>query len=523
MFTAENCPYIVIGVPAYAPKSEGAIGFALATKRVRSSNDAPFAIEDLTAALSRFEAGDVGSQLTYAIPADFGLFTGQAPVMSSGINPTSTADLLRLSKAQFPEDDRERLGELLLREGLGSLLRWNWAEADELLKECLRISRREQIRDEALNLIAACLKMQGDDHRAMQALSKAVEGQWNLRLQANLALLAIQNDKKRAIEQMSFLVDGATDAEEKLSAIRMAIGLWRQVQEEELGTDDDEEFEALPDRLLSSIVTTLSSKQLEEEDFFDLGLFLARVSPQSVTREVLNKTNFKGRSTAEIVFARSCEFSHYIDNVVRLGLADKRRPECVEVHIDGLVEEVTNGLFDDQINLAHIAFSFLNQGLGVETRHRIWMRAALVLMLPKLLDDDGVPNEDFIPWLVEAKKASLQLELPDELTKLTKELFADAGDLLVHMHMREFFRLAGDVENAANRISQQMTGFFNRLGADKQAVRETSHTIVSWCNEQIKLFSSFDQIGISDSELRKEISQLRSATQQIKQRVSQYL
>jgi hypothetical protein len=523
MFTAENCPYIVIGVPAFAPKSEGAVGFALATKRVRSNSDAPFAIEDLTAALSRFEAGDAGGQLMYALPADFDLFEGREPTLSSGKTPDSIEELLQVSAEEFSEEDRESIALLLLRRGLESLLKWNWSESDRLLKECLRISRSERNRDEALNLIAAALKMQGDNERAIQALNKAVEGQWNLRLQANLALLAIEHDKKKAVEQMSFLVDGAEDAEEKLSAIRMAIGLWRQVQEEELGTDDDEEFNPLPNPLIASIVTTLSSPTIEEEDFFDLGVFLARVSPQSVTREVLNKTAFKGRSTAEIIFARSCEFSYYLDNVVRMSLSDRRRPEFVEFHIDGLVEEVTNGLFDNQEHMASIAFSFLNQGLGVETRQRIWMRAALALLLPKLLGDDGIPHESFIPWITEAKNASRALDLPDELTEMTKELFDTAGDVLVQMQMREFFNLAADVENAVNNMTQQMTGFFNRLSADKQSIRETSQTVIEWCNDQEKMFSSFDQLGIADVDLKNEISQLRRATNDIKQRVLQYL
>ena len=521
MFTAENCPYIVIGVPAYAPKSEASVGFALATRRVKNRPDSAFTVQDLTSALSRLESADAGNQLMYAIPADFELFTRPLTTSWAG-NPTAD-ELLDLSQRQLTDTDREALSVMLLRAGLDALLSWEWDKSDNLLKSGLRISRDERVRDEALNLLAACLVMQGDTTRAMQALSKAVEGQWNLRLQANLAMLAIEEDPKRAIEQMSYLVDGATGATEKLSAIKMAIGLWRQVQEEELGTDDDEEFDPLPDRLLSSIVSTLMSSDISEEDFFDLGLFVARVSPKSVTRESLKKSPYKGRATAEIIFARSCEFSHYIDNVVKHAYSDRNRPACVDDHIDGLVEEVCRGILDEDTNLAWIAFSFLQQGLGAETMYRIWLRGALILLLPKVLADDDTPNEQFIGWLKDAKNRRSKLQLPKELMDTTAELLNDASDMLMRLQLRDFFSLAGEVENMTIQINQQMSGFWNRLATDKIELRNRAQAGVDWCNDQLKMFSEFESLGLGDPTLRREVAELRTATNEIRQNLIRFI
>ncbi len=516
MFTAENCPYIVVGVPAFAPKSEASLGFALATRRSKTLSDPPFGVQELTSALSRIESGETGNQLMYAVPADFELFTSPTPQLSTSNGVLSSSQLLEMSDQQLTDADRERVASLRLRAGLEELLKWEWVLSEDLLKACLRISKDERIRDEALNLIAACLVMNGEMDRAIQALSKAVEGQWNLRLQANLAILALEVDPKRAIDQMSFLVDGASGTIEKLAAIRMAIGLWRQVQQEELGTTDDEEFDPLPERLLRSFVDTLMSKDISEEDFFDLGIFLARVAPTSVTRESLSRTEYRGRSSAEIIFARSCEFSHYIDNVVRLSYLDKNRPSFVDAHIDGLVEEVCQSLFDDQTNLAAIAFSFLEQGLGVETMNRVWLRGALVLSLPRVLEDDAAPNEQFLPWLRAAKLNYKKLSIPVELLEMTTEMLNNASDVLLQLQLREFFELASEVEAAANRINQQMSGFFNRLGADKNAIREISSTGLNWCNVQLSMFAEFEALGLTDLELRKEVNELRNATNQLK-------
>lgn len=522
MFTAENCPYIVIGIPAFVPKSEASVGFALASRRIKSMASAPFEVQDLTAALSRIESGETGNQLMYAIPADFDLFTSPAPEMSGATGELSATQLLEMAEVQLTEPDRERVASLLLRRGLDDLLKWNWNQADLLLKSCLRISNDERIRDEALNLLAACLVMDGDTERAVQALSKAVEGQWNLRLQANLAMLALEIEPKRAIDQMSFLVDGATGATEKLMAVKMAIGLWRQVQQDELGTNDIEEFDPLPGRLLNSFIETLRSPDISEEDFFDLGLFLARVAPISVTREALSTTKYRGKASAEIIFARSGDFSFYIENVVRFAIQDRQRDKCVDAHIDGIVEEVCRGLFDDQRHLFWIGFAFVQQGLDVSTMHRTWLRGALVLALTSILDENVSPNENFFIWLREAKQNQKQLDLPEELRNITAELMNDASDQLMRLQLRDFFEMASDVENMSNQIGQQMNGFWNRLGADRSEIRRRSQAGIQWCNAQLRMFAEYEALGLTDPDLRREVSRLRNATSVIRENLQRF-
>jgi hypothetical protein len=518
VFTAENCPYIVIGVPAFAPKSEASLGFALATRRIKNSSNAPYEVQDLTSALSRIESGEIGNQLTYAIPADFDLFLNP----SQQLEDFSTEQLLEAATQQLAEEDRERVASLLLKAGLEELLKWNWGQADTLLKTCLRISSDERIRDEALNLVAACLVMNGDTPRAIQALSKAVEGQWNLRLQANLAILALEEDPKRAVEQMSYLIDGAVGPEEKVDAIRYAIGLWRQVQSDELGTEDVDDYEQLPDRLVASIMEALVSNGVKEEDFFDLGLFVARVAPRAITPAMLSKSKYYTKSIAKIVFARADGFSEYIENIVSIAYLDILRPRCVDEHIDSVVEQVVRGLFDGQKGSVLIAHSFLKQGLRTETMFRIWIRAALVMALPKIDSSEGTPNEDFYIWLLQAKKEQRNVVMPDELAEMTSKLLNDASDLLFAMHLRAFDATVHTVSGAANRVSQQMNGLFKRLSVDKNEVRKVSRTCSDWCDSQLKMLDEFEILGITNPELFSTLRTSRAMVRSIKAAISQY-
>ena len=99
---------------------------------------------------------------------------------------------------------------------------------------------------------------------------------------------------------------------------------------------------------------------------------------------------------------------------------------------------------------------------------------------------------------------------------MTTEMLNNASDVLLQLQLREFFELASEVEAAANRINQQMSGFFNRLGADKNAIREISSTGLNWCNVQLSMFAEFEALGLTDLELRKEVNELRNATNQLK-------
>jgi hypothetical protein len=68
-----------------------------------------------------------------------------------------------------------------------------------------------------------------------------------------------------------------------------------------------------------------------------------------------------------------------------------------------------------------------------------------------------------------------------------------------------------------------MNGFWNRLATDKNEVRRRTQLGVSWCNEQIQMFMDFESLGLHDVELRREVSELKSATIQIKNNLQRFV
>ena len=216
--TVKNCPQLILGAPSNVNSQDAVAAFARASKRIKSGENTQFSIEDLTSALSAIEAAlrSEESGLKFSVPADPIHFNKSLSFEFGGEVFKFDSDLSKVNVEQLDLPLKALAGQVHLAAAIHQLLIWNWSKASEYARICLRLSDKEDERDEALNVIAASLAAQGDDVRALDALKKAVEGQWNLALQANLALIASEIDPDLAIEHISYLVDGARTAGEKI-------------------------------------------------------------------------------------------------------------------------------------------------------------------------------------------------------------------------------------------------------------------------------------------------------------------
>ncbi len=85
----------------------------------------------------------------------------------------------------------ERLGgSVALRRAIDRLFCWDWEGAADQARIGLQRTSRESIRDELLNLLACALWEQGKGEASAAALEKAIEGQNNAALLANMRVVA---------------------------------------------------------------------------------------------------------------------------------------------------------------------------------------------------------------------------------------------------------------------------------------------------------------------------------------------
>lgn len=519
-----TAPHLIVGVPYNSNPNDAVAAFARKTRRVKADPNSPFSIEDLTAALAEIQHGDRDNAvlLEYAVPCNPDVYQPSSTFAVDGTTFGVSDPCSSLLAASAHSQQSTNVAITLLAAAIHALFDWDWQQAGELARECLRISKSEDERDEALNVLAASLALTGQSDRAMQALQKAVEGRWNLNLQANLALIATTLDPRLAATQMSFLIDGANSADEKLRAVRMAIGLWRSSHNEDL---DEDELDTMPAELMSSIYGMLGHAELTEEEFFDIALFVARVDSHGPNlKKALKGSPHRNSLSAKVVQARAEGFKEFLDQLVICSSNDPNRERpWLQDQVDSFVRAVTSGLLEDEGQRASIAiaFSMLQNGLDCSDFARVGLRFLLIGCIHTILEEGAQPADVFFKWHNEAGSMITQLGLTEEQTDLLIGLRDDSGMKLALLTHRVLFKQYRQIESAANQIISRMSGIMNRLTANRAAVRSVSMTIVKSCTEAIDDYQRAILL-VTDREIRDELKQVQDAYREIKKRMLVY-
>ena len=526
---AINAPHIILGVHSNA--DDGAImsAFAMRSKRIKSEPNSIFTIQDLTTALDTIQKknSDSSHSLRYRVPADPRVITRTATFSIEGVEYQFTSDFSNIDVALIEGSERENAAHTFLYASLDELLKWNFEKSIDLAKVCLRISQDEDLRDEALNILAANLAFTGEANRSVDALKKAVEGRWNLALQTNLALIATEQEPALAVNQMSFLIDGAQTIEEKLTATRIAIALWRQTQSAETGSNDEDDFSPLPQQLLQSMYSLISHASISEEDFFDIGMFLARVdSEKFIASKAIDMSAHWNTLCAEALRLRAKGIFEFISDLVTISSRDTRNEKpWLQNEVNELVEMLNSRLTGEDENGMGVsfAFKFLEQGLDCSNFVRTALRPLLIAGISETLGATDQPNDKFLVWHQEAGNAISQntFKADEERLSLLQSIHSDAGNTLGFLYHRGLIAEGRDIENAANSVKQRMSGLMNKLTANKPAIRSLSNDILNACDSCVKTYNDIIPI-VSDSDLETEMKNIRKALLNIRAEIQRF-
>jgi hypothetical protein len=498
---------------------------------LKTNANSPFTLEQLTTALADLEENvkNPRFRLWYQIPANPSVVAANQTHLINGkrySNESSFAELQHVAEQIF---DREDSRSLVLASALTHLGRWEWSEASNLARLCLKHSADEDIRDEALNLLAASLLMCGEPEKAIDALSKAVEGRWNLALQINLSAVAAEVNPATAVEHMAFLIDGAPDLEQQLQAARTAIALWRRAQGQETGSDDEDEFAPPPRPVLDAIYEFLDSKDLSEEDFYAFGLFLARVDGEHLSESApLTHSVHASSPSAHLVRARTRGFSSWVGEfgAVAQEEADLVRPWILE-EIEDFVRLLARMLLsdtDDEQKFGILrTFTLFNTGLPTNTSSRVRLLVLLILKFHVVLDEDQSPKDEMDDWL-EAAFEGVKYEtwqVPHNEKQQLLESISKAAVTLFFYRYKEIRELLPQIENQSLLIAHKTSGFLGALTANKTALKAAACKITTFSSDTQRTLSRLRQM-ITDDDARQTADSILNALATIAQRVQKW-
>jgi hypothetical protein len=484
MLPAEHAPRLVLGLASTAPKELATTAFAKASQRLKQMSDPPFEKMDLTTALSQLEAHSQDHlKFEYRVPAN-------GEILSSG-DEWSGGDLN---------------AQTALAASIDLLLQWDWDGAREKAKSVLLSTQRENLRDEALNVIAASLALTGDMEGAIEALKRAVEGEWNYALQQNLGILALQSDPMLAANQSAYWLDSATTTKDREQAIFYVLKMWSNAE----GGDDFE----VPEKIRISFRTALISG-LTEEMFAQLGLFLARTDANwIITNSEWKEANNNFRAITPMIVARAQGFDEFIDFLASQASSPiptiaQSREDFIGYMIDDMFQQ------DEAMGSASCAIQFIDGGLPCSNNNEALLRILAVREISLYLRDrEEEPSERFIGWLEDAHRYVLGVTDAD-LREAIMEILIASSSILTILFVTAREKDIGKFDAALSTIYQMSQRWGGRRRLNKHEAIAIARSTREWADGTEKALTRLRSLPITDTQVQGWVTQLSAVNARI--------
>ena len=484
MLPAEHAARLVLGLTSTAPKEQATTAFAKASRRLKSMNDPPFEIKDLTTALSQVEAhSEEHLQFEYRVPAD-----GEILVKNEG----------------WASNDKKSQSELT--EAVDLLLEWDWDGARERAKSVLQGTAREDLRDEALNVIAASLALSGDMDGAIAALKQAVEGEWNYALHQNLGILALQSDPMLAANQSTYWLDSAETTKDREQAIFYVLKMWSNAE-------GDEDFE-LPEKIRNSFRSALVAG-LTEDMFVQLGLFLARTDAEwIIANDEWKAANNHFQAIASMIIARAKGFEEYVGFLVSEASSLE---SAIAQSRDDFISQIIENMFQEgeAMGSASFAIEFVDGGLPCSTNNEALLRILAVREISMYFRDrEEEPSEKFIGWLEDAQRYVLGIS-DEDVREALMEILVASSTMLIVLFVLAREQDIGKFDMALSTVFQMSQRWGGRRRLNKQEAIGIARTTRDWADEVNRTIIRLQGLLTTDEDIQRYLSQLDTKRAQV--------
>ncbi|MDA9890807.1 hypothetical protein N9D51_01290, partial [Actinomycetota bacterium] len=366
--------------------------------------------------------------------------------------------------------------------------------------------KREDLRDEALNVLAAAEAMSGNLEKASAALKQAVEGEWNYALQQNLGIIAMATDPVLAAEQSSFWLDSALTEEDREAAIAFVLNLWAKL---------DTENAEIPDRILNSFRGALGS-ELTEETFAFLGIFLANNDSEWVSKpnNWISSPHIKSLC-GQMILARAEGFEEFIDFLSEH--ADAEHPE-VRKERDRLVTTLVSTMSreDEAVGAAMMAMSLIDSGLPCDSLNNALVRALTVQEICLYFRaNEGEAKVEVLEYLNQAYKYS-QDGKDSDIREFLDRILIQANTLFAVNYLKARSEESDDFIDSFKIIADMSTRWSSRRRLDKPQARKLVSSVSQWAREVGETVVKIEAIPIEDERVVKFMVSIKTQQKLLK-------
>jgi hypothetical protein len=392
------------------------------------------------------------------------------------------------------------------------LYQWDWVEATRTARECLRTATGEDVRDEALNLLACGLYQQGEVESAAQALEEALLGVDSPDLIVNFGIVAGEHNKYAAARELARLALEASTLELRLTAAKRAVLLWGN------SVPGDNEDDAPPESLIVAM-RSLSVEPTGLDEHATILKFLSWADDDWLA---------DGRHTHASPYISTPQHRYYIaraggpeECAQELARATQEYPddEWLTRERDDLAETLIRLMFGDepQLGAATWALKLFESEIPLDARQRVLLPVLAVREYAFHLAADekreGTLKPELLTQVIAAKGIAETLEDPAAYNELIEETIRKVAIACWPGWIHELDAI-GD---AYNSMRAQVAGM-SRFSVDQAAVRRAV----------LSLLESIDGVDrhvyearthLVDAEITAQLDWLRSQAKELRETV----
>lgn len=389
-----------------------------------------------------------------------------------------------------------------------SLFAEDFEQASLLARECLRISTLEDIRDEALNLLAVVLHAQGNSEAAAAALEKALEESFSDRLLVNWALVRVEAAPETANNTW---LQVATRAE--YAPLRANAGL--------MALSEADEEESLADLI------PIARDTVRTPGNYDAAVAFLRVlgnQDEEWFKEEHWETNPYWTHRAFQV--RVALYHPDRDHLEVLGKLLREAPEDQELLdirdsvVDAAMSAMGGGDSEEDANIGVAAWGLrMLDVVPLKPRQEailsLWSVQVALEHFGQDYSDDELPGEGLLKFISRAEALVAQKEGFDEsdrlfVTRQAALLRDEFARQNVAWHAHAYDRAVETYNGFIDSI--RSVGYGYRL--DKQKVRAAAQDFADSCQRHINELAPMGKL-ITDDDLKKASHELTGAWKEL--------
>jgi hypothetical protein len=401
-----------------------------------------------------------------------------------------------------------------LSRSVRALFEWRWDDARSIAKNGLRIVRREDVRDELLNVMACALWLKGDTEPALAALDTALGGEYTDALLLNASVVASELEHSTARERLVRIAREAPSAHQRAMAAERALILWIN-DDERIWEEDDE---TLPVEIRDSL-RPLIREPLPEDRYLRIVKVLASHDNDWLARQPDSAFGANANSPSTRIFkARAAGLDDFAE-ALAVELKRGNHPEWVVRERDSVVEAAIEVLFErnDELSAAIFGLTLIDAGLPMPTEQRVPLKCLTVASIAANVDpEESEPNERFIDFIIEAH-ADLSSVDADDRERLAS-LVTIAAERLATAYFRFRYHEFDEAIDAYNAMMAKIQTIPSR-NLNLPVVRDAFGPVSRFCSETWDIFHRLRPY-LQDESLTEAVTSMMSQASDMGHRIA---